>query len=170
MMRAARYALIDRAASELLDRAAGRDVPIVAAGIFNSGLLARDTPSASDTFDHQPVPRLPSRKAAPRHGAMRILRRQASRCNTLPSPPFTSSRGPASNLPEPPGPLTGPRESHCGPRSTTTSLTPEIPPIYYTIPAYLRLDRQARNNKDPMLGLKRMQKEHHERHSFARDH
>lgn len=57
MMRARRYAPIDRAGSEFLDRAAERDVPIVAAGIFNSGLFARDAPSALDTFDHQPVPR-----------------------------------------------------------------------------------------------------------------
>ena len=157
MMRARRYAPIDRAGSELLDRAAERDVPIVAAGIFNSGPLAPDAPSASDTFDHQPVPRPPSRKAAPRRGAMRILRRQASRCNTLPSPPSppsASARGPASNLPGTPNPLTGPPESRCGPRSTTTSPTPEIPPIYCTTPAYSRLERHARDNKDPMLEFK----------------
>ena len=157
MLRARRYAPIDRAGSELLDRAAERDVPIVAAGIFNSGPLAPDAPSASDTFDHQPVPRPPSRKAAPRRGAMRIPRRQASRCNTLPSPPSppsASARGPASNLPGTPNPLTGPPESRCGPRSTTTLPTPEIPPIYCTTPAYSRLERHARDNKDPMLEFK----------------
>ena len=157
MMRARRYAPIDRAGSELLDRTAERDVPIVAAVIFNSGLLARDAPSALDTFDRQPVPRPPSRKAAPRRGAMRILRRQASRCNTLPSPPSPPSalaRGPASNLPGTPNPLTGPPESRCGPRSTTTSPTPDIPPIYYTERLYLRLERHSQDNKDLMLGFK----------------
>ena len=157
MMRARRYAPIDRAGSELLDRAAERDVPIVAAGIFNSELLARDAPSASDTFDHQPVPRPSSRRAASRRGALRILRRQASRCNTLPStpsPPSATARGPASNLPGTPNPLTGPPESRCGPRSTTTSPTPEIPLIYCLTPVHLRLDRHARDSKDPMLGFK----------------
>ena len=56
MMCAGRYTLLDRSGAELMNAAMSRDVSIVAAGVFNSGLLARDVPDASATFDYLPAP------------------------------------------------------------------------------------------------------------------
>ena len=49
---AGRYTLLDRSgADELLPLCAARDVPVVAAGVFNSGVLA-----GGSTFDYSPAP------------------------------------------------------------------------------------------------------------------
>ncbi|MEN3615385.1 aldo/keto reductase [Plantactinospora sp. ZYX-F-223] len=52
---AGRYTLLDRsAAAELLPLCAERGVAVVAAGVFNSGLLANPVPGA--TYDYRPAP------------------------------------------------------------------------------------------------------------------
>ena len=55
VMVAGRYTLIDRSASALLADCFARNVSVVAAAPFNSGLLARRWPSASAWYDYQPV-------------------------------------------------------------------------------------------------------------------
>jgi D-threo-aldose 1-dehydrogenase len=55
VMVAGRYTLLDRSASTLLDDCRARNVSVVAAAPFNSGLLARPWPSARARFDYQPV-------------------------------------------------------------------------------------------------------------------
>jgi D-threo-aldose 1-dehydrogenase len=56
VMLAGRFTLLDGAGlGELLPEAARRGVGVLAAGVFNSGLLARDEPSASAHFDYRPV-------------------------------------------------------------------------------------------------------------------
>jgi D-threo-aldose 1-dehydrogenase len=55
IMLAGRYTLLDQsAATELLPLCVSRGVRILAAGVFNSGLLATDTPSG--TFEYAPAP------------------------------------------------------------------------------------------------------------------
>ncbi|WP_084959402.1 aldo/keto reductase [Thermoactinospora rubra] len=49
-----RYTLLDRSGLPLLEACAERGVQVIAAGVFNSGLLATDTPSG--TFDYAPAP------------------------------------------------------------------------------------------------------------------
>jgi D-threo-aldose 1-dehydrogenase len=57
VMLAGRYTLLDQgAADDLLPLAEERGVGIVAAGVYNSGLLARDRPSGQATFDYAPAP------------------------------------------------------------------------------------------------------------------
>ncbi len=52
---AGRYTLLDRSGAErLLPRCAERGIGVVAAGVFNSGLLA--DPTSGATFDYQPAP------------------------------------------------------------------------------------------------------------------
>lgn len=51
---AGRYTLLDRSASHLLDRALERGVPVIAAGVYNSGILAPTTLPL--TFDYRPAP------------------------------------------------------------------------------------------------------------------
>lgn len=52
---AGRYTLLDRSASrELLPAAHERGVSVLAAGVFNSGLLA--APAANARYDYQPAP------------------------------------------------------------------------------------------------------------------
>lgn len=52
---AGRYTLMDRSAeTELLPLCQRRNVPVIAAGVFNSGLLARVTPAAH--YDYRPAP------------------------------------------------------------------------------------------------------------------
>ncbi|WP_102191361.1 aldo/keto reductase [Microbacterium aurantiacum] len=76
MMVAGRWTLLDRsAADDLLPLALEREVSVIAAAIFNSGILATDTPSAGDTFDYGPAGRAVVERAsaiaavARRHGS-----------------------------------------------------------------------------------------------------
>ncbi|MER6507016.1 aldo/keto reductase [Nonomuraea sp. NPDC001636] len=54
VMLAGRYTLLDQSGLPLLDECAERGVRVLAAGVFNSGLLA--TPAPSGTFDYAPAP------------------------------------------------------------------------------------------------------------------
>lgn len=57
VMCASRYTLLEQGAlADLLPAASEHDVSIVAAAVFNSGLLARDRPSAEATYDYAPAP------------------------------------------------------------------------------------------------------------------
>ncbi|MCL2418244.1 MAG: aldo/keto reductase, partial [Conexibacteraceae bacterium] len=53
---AGRWTLIDRSAGPLLEECLHANVAVIAAGVFNSGLLAHAAPSSSATFDYGPVP------------------------------------------------------------------------------------------------------------------
>jgi D-threo-aldose 1-dehydrogenase len=53
---AGRWTLLDRSGGPLLDACAERGVAVVAAGPFNSGLLARPDPPDDATFDYLPAP------------------------------------------------------------------------------------------------------------------
>ncbi|GAA4073354.1 aldo/keto reductase [Nonomuraea soli] len=54
VMLAGRYTLLDRSGRDLLDECAARGVRVLAAGVFNSGLLATHEPSG--TYDYAPAP------------------------------------------------------------------------------------------------------------------
>jgi D-threo-aldose 1-dehydrogenase len=55
---AGRYTLLEQdALDDLLPACAERGVQVIAAGVFNSGLLARDRPAADATYDYGPAPR-----------------------------------------------------------------------------------------------------------------
>jgi D-threo-aldose 1-dehydrogenase len=57
LMLAGRYTLLDQSAlDDLLPACTERGVGIVAAGVFNSGLLARETPSSSAHYDYAAAP------------------------------------------------------------------------------------------------------------------
>jgi len=57
IMCAGRYTLLEQGAlDELLPAASERQVSIVAAAVFNSGLLARDRPVAGTTYNYAPAP------------------------------------------------------------------------------------------------------------------
>jgi D-threo-aldose 1-dehydrogenase len=56
VMVAGRWTLIDRSALPLLDACADRDVSVVAAAPFNSGLLARPWPPDGAHYDYGPAP------------------------------------------------------------------------------------------------------------------
>ncbi|SDY53338.1 aldo/keto reductase [Herbiconiux ginsengi] len=57
VMLAGRYTLLDQSgAADLLPAALERGVAVIAAAVFNSGLLATDRPSASGRFDYGTVP------------------------------------------------------------------------------------------------------------------
>ena len=57
VMCAGRFSLLDQsAASDLLPLAKQRGVSVVAAGVFNSGILATDSPHASAHYDYAPAP------------------------------------------------------------------------------------------------------------------
>lgn len=57
VMCAGRYSLLEQPAlRDLMPLAAERGVGVVAAGVFNSGLLARAEPRASATYDYRPAP------------------------------------------------------------------------------------------------------------------
>ena len=57
VMLAGRYTLLDRdAADELLPLALDRGVAVIAAGVYNSGLLSQARVSADAVFDYAPVP------------------------------------------------------------------------------------------------------------------
>ncbi|TQM81514.1 D-threo-aldose 1-dehydrogenase [Saccharothrix saharensis] len=51
---AGRYTVLERTGEPLLDLCAARGVAVVAAGVFNSGLLAR--PEVGDTYDYRAAP------------------------------------------------------------------------------------------------------------------
>ena len=55
VMLAGRWTLLDRSGEPLLQRCAERDVSLLAAAPFNSGILARSEPCEDDTFDYAPV-------------------------------------------------------------------------------------------------------------------
>ncbi|MFF7290928.1 aldo/keto reductase [Microbacterium sp. NPDC008134] len=58
MMVAGRWTLLDQSAGDdLLPLAAERDVSVLAAAIFNSGILATDAPGAGSLFDYGPADR-----------------------------------------------------------------------------------------------------------------
>jgi len=57
VMCAGRYTLLEQGAlDDLLPAAEARNVSVVAAAVFNSGLLARDRPSADATYNYGPAP------------------------------------------------------------------------------------------------------------------
>ncbi|WP_078900502.1 aldo/keto reductase [Streptomyces sp. SBT349] len=57
VMLAGRYTLLDqRARADLLPLAEERGVGVVAAGVYNSGLLSRDRPAPDATYDYRPAP------------------------------------------------------------------------------------------------------------------
>ncbi len=57
VMVAGRYSLLDqRAADELLPAALERGIGVVAAGVYNSGVLSEDRPRADSHFDYADVP------------------------------------------------------------------------------------------------------------------
>src|SRR3954447_3024271 len=57
VMLAGRYTLLEQGAlDDLLPECEARGVSVVAAGVFNSGLLARDRPSEGVTYDYAPAP------------------------------------------------------------------------------------------------------------------
>ncbi|PJJ61996.1 aldo/keto reductase [Compostimonas suwonensis] len=57
VMVAGRYTLLDQSALvDLLPAARERDVAVIAAAVFNSGLLASDSPTTGSTFDYAPAP------------------------------------------------------------------------------------------------------------------
>jgi D-threo-aldose 1-dehydrogenase len=57
VMCAGRYTLVEQGAlDDLLPAAESRGVSVVAAAVFNSGLLARDRPAADATYDYGPAP------------------------------------------------------------------------------------------------------------------
>src|SRR6185295_11467482 len=57
VMVAGRLTLLDQSAlADLLPAARERGTAVVAAGVFNSGLLSRERPAADANFDYQPVP------------------------------------------------------------------------------------------------------------------
>jgi D-threo-aldose 1-dehydrogenase len=54
---AGRYTLLEQdALDDLLPACAERGVQVIAAGVFNSGLLARDRPAADATYNYAPAP------------------------------------------------------------------------------------------------------------------
>jgi D-threo-aldose 1-dehydrogenase len=64
VMVAGRYTLLDRSAlDELLPLAADRGVAVVAAGVYNSGLLSRTEVSEGASYDYRPAPDLVLEKA-----------------------------------------------------------------------------------------------------------
>ncbi|MFJ2368226.1 aldo/keto reductase [Microbacterium sp. NPDC087665] len=76
MMVAGRWTLLDQsAADDLLPAALARDVSVIAAAVFNSGILATDAPRRGDTFDYGPADRAvidraqAIREIAHRHGS-----------------------------------------------------------------------------------------------------
>ena len=59
VMCAGRFSLLDQsAAQDLLSRASQRGVSVVAAGVFNSGILATDTPQMTAHYDYAPAPEM----------------------------------------------------------------------------------------------------------------
>jgi D-threo-aldose 1-dehydrogenase len=58
IMLAGRYTLLEQGAlDDLLPACLERGVSVIAAGVFNSGLLARDRPHSGVTYNYEPAPR-----------------------------------------------------------------------------------------------------------------
>lgn len=55
VMLAGRWTLLDRTGRPLLDACDSRDISVIAAGPFNSGILSRAVPKPTDHFDYQSV-------------------------------------------------------------------------------------------------------------------
>jgi D-threo-aldose 1-dehydrogenase len=56
VLAAGRWTLVDQSAAPLLDDCLERDVGLVAAGVFNSGLLSVAAPADDALFDYEPAP------------------------------------------------------------------------------------------------------------------
>jgi D-threo-aldose 1-dehydrogenase len=56
LMVAGRWTLVDRSAAPLLEECLAQGVAVIAAGVFNSGLLSQAEPSDDAHFDYGPVP------------------------------------------------------------------------------------------------------------------
>jgi D-threo-aldose 1-dehydrogenase len=57
MLLAGRYTLLEQGAlDDLLPECQARGVSVIAAGVFNSGLLARDRPRSGVTYNYEPAP------------------------------------------------------------------------------------------------------------------
>jgi D-threo-aldose 1-dehydrogenase len=56
IMVAGRWTLLDRSAAALLEDCLSHNVAVIAAGVFNSGLLSQIEPSEDAYFDYAPVP------------------------------------------------------------------------------------------------------------------
>lgn len=56
VMLAGRYTLLDRSGEPLLAECARREVPVLAAGVYNGGLLATDAPAEHAVYDYRPAP------------------------------------------------------------------------------------------------------------------
>nr|WP_199740176.1 aldo/keto reductase [Saccharopolyspora rhizosphaerae] len=56
VMLAGRYTLLDPSGEPLLDECAQRGVSVLAAGVFNGGLLATDEPGRHAVYDYRPAP------------------------------------------------------------------------------------------------------------------
>ncbi|WP_461156269.1 aldo/keto reductase [Saccharopolyspora tripterygii] len=55
VMLAGRYTLLDDSGEPLLAECARRGVPVLAAGVFNGGLLATDDPAGNAVYDYRPA-------------------------------------------------------------------------------------------------------------------
>ncbi len=56
VMEAGRFTLLDTGGRELLDTCAQRGVAVIAVGVYNSGILATDTPTADAKFEYAQAP------------------------------------------------------------------------------------------------------------------
>jgi D-threo-aldose 1-dehydrogenase len=56
LLLAGRWTLLDRTGGSVVDRCRALGVPLMAGGVFNSGLLAADRPAEEGTFDYAPAP------------------------------------------------------------------------------------------------------------------
>lgn len=61
---AGRHTLLEQNAAPLLSDCQDRGVSVLAAGVFNSGLLAQDTPSTHATYNYLPAPAALRKRAA----------------------------------------------------------------------------------------------------------
>jgi D-threo-aldose 1-dehydrogenase len=57
VMLAGRYTLLEGAADDLLPACLEREVGVVNAGVFNSGLLSKDRPANNATYNYEPAPK-----------------------------------------------------------------------------------------------------------------
>ena len=81
-----RYTLLEQGAlDDLLPECERRDVSIVAAGVFNSGLLARDRPPDDATYNYAAAPRCARRARAADRRRVRAPRGEPARPRRWPS-------------------------------------------------------------------------------------